>query len=104
MMDSAPRWIDRLVLSLVAASIDTSGCDWWKSVPKSKVRLASLKEDGTQKYLFCPHDDDLKLDSPNRAEMVKIVQGCFQRGEPIIVRGCKGRMNWNPDVSRVCHS
>ncbi|CAD7703305.1 unnamed protein product [Ostreobium quekettii] len=71
---------------------------WWVNIPPTSLRLAAWKEGDPRNYLFCPHADDLNLDSPNRAENVRIIQGCFQRGEPFIVRGCKGKMNWTPEL------
>jgi hypothetical protein len=127
-----------------ALGFDPYDDKWWTHVPREWLRKASSR--GSQDYLFCPHQDDLKGcllfevatgssggttgtlsdpplgaapggvrgDSPEgaahagsssssgggdlRAQV--LFRARWELGEPVVVRGVRGRMSWSPDTMR----
>ncbi|GAX77805.1 hypothetical protein CEUSTIGMA_g5248.t1 [Chlamydomonas eustigma] len=54
-------------------------------------------------FLFCPHARCLKPSHPDFHEYLSIFMDRWQKRCPVIVRGCKGRMRWDPEVMmRAC--
>lgn len=70
---------------------------WGRDMRFEDMRKASNR--GVQDYIYTPHSSALKTNHPNYRENLKLVQERFDAKEPLIVRGCKGRMSWMPDVS-----
>jgi lysine-specific demethylase 3 len=72
--------------------------DWYKGLPPEDYRMASQRPDGVQNYIWTPHVRDFALTSPRRAETLKRFVERWAAGEPIIIRGFRGRMNWGPSL------
>lgn len=125
-----------------ALGFDPYDDDWWTHVPREWLRKASSR--GSQDYLFCPRQDDLKGcllfevaagssggttgtlsdpplgaapggsrgDSPEGAAHASssssggdlraqvLFRARWELGEPVVVRGVRGRMSWSPDTMR----
>jgi hypothetical protein len=71
---------------------------WHQGLPAEDYRLASDRPSGRQNYLWTPHVRDFARDSPRRAETVARFVERWGAGEPIVVRGFRGRMNWGPSI------
>ena len=71
---------------------------WHTNLPLEDYRLVSQRPNGVQNYIWTPHMKDFAQTSPRRAETVKRFVERWGAGEPIIIRGMRGRMNWGPSV------
>ncbi len=72
--------------------------DWHKDLPPEDYRIASNRPDGVQNYIWTPHVSDFSPTSPRRHETVERFVQRWAAGEPIIIRGMRGRVNWGPNV------
>lgn len=69
---------------------------WHQNLPPEDYRLASQRPDGVQNYIWTPHVRDFTQNSGRRDETVQRFVERWAAGEPIIIRGLRGRMNWGP--------
>jgi len=78
---------------------------WHLELPEQDYRRASVRPDGVQNYIWTPHARDFAPDSPRRHETVLRFKERWAAGEPIVIRGIQGRLNWGPKIlSRVARS
>ena len=68
---------------------------WYDGLPAEDYRLASSRPDG-QNYLWTPHVRDFARDSPRRVETVARFVERWQAGQPVVLRGFAGRLDWGP--------
>jgi hypothetical protein len=73
--------------------------NWHKNLPPEDYRIASNRPDGVQNYIWTPHVSDFSPSSPRRHETVQRFVQRWAAGEPIIIRGMRGRVNWGPTVA-----
>ena len=71
---------------------------WHKDLPPEDYRIASNRPNGLQNYIWTPHVSDFSRASPRRHETVQRFVQRWAAGEPIIIRGMRGRVNWGPNV------
>lgn len=71
---------------------------WGQKLRLEDVRKVSGRSSGDQNYMFTPHIRDLKKDSPRYLETTRLVIQRYSLGEPVVVRGCKGTMDWHPQT------
>lgn len=72
--------------------------NWHKDLPPEDYRIASNRPNGLQNYIWTPHVSDFSPASPRRHETVQRFVQRWAAGEPIIIRGMRGRVNWGPNV------
>ena len=53
---------------------------------------------GAELLIFCPHRDSLEPGHADFAEYLAIFMERWQAREPVVVRGVKGKMRWDPEV------
>lgn len=71
---------------------------WGRTLPAQSVRLAAQAPAGGHNYLFTPTAAQLRPGHPEFAAHHGLFQERWAAGEPIIVRDCKSRMTWTPEV------
>lgn len=81
---------------------------WGHTLPRSHVRLARAAAPSSpsspdtppecSSHIFTPHADDLKPSSPRFLEYMALFHQRWLRGEPVIVRGIRGRMAWDSET------
>ena len=76
---------------------------WHKNLPPEDYRIASNRPDGVQNYIWTPHVSDFSMTSPRRLETVGRFDQRWAAGEPIIIRGMRGRVNWGLPSLCVLH-